>query len=225
MQHELVTNPIGHVDGWVSAPEGPGLGVDVDEAVVRRYRFREDGLAAERGRGVPGRPRHTRPARARPPAPLAAPARGSDRPRDAARPTPTRSWPLAAPRPERRPPAARRGQLEAEASSHADPRHANAAIRRRLGRDLPAMYGRPAPPDGHVRAGRTGGEIRGRPARPADGRGTPRASPRACLPCRRAEAGRLAGRPIRRGAPPGPGVHLRVEWRDTRAEAGRSADP
>jgi L-alanine-DL-glutamate epimerase-like enolase superfamily enzyme len=44
MQHELVTNPIGHVDGWVSAPEGPGLGVTVDEAVVRRYRFREDGL-------------------------------------------------------------------------------------------------------------------------------------------------------------------------------------
>jgi L-alanine-DL-glutamate epimerase-like enolase superfamily enzyme len=32
------------VDGWVSAPEGPGLGVTVDEAVVRHYRFREDGL-------------------------------------------------------------------------------------------------------------------------------------------------------------------------------------
>ena len=45
MQHELVTNPIGHVDGWVSPPEGPGLGVDVDETVVRRYRFREDELA------------------------------------------------------------------------------------------------------------------------------------------------------------------------------------
>ena len=41
-EHELVTNPIGHVDGWVSPPEGPG--VDVDEAVVRRYRFREDAL-------------------------------------------------------------------------------------------------------------------------------------------------------------------------------------
>ena len=42
MQHELVTNPIGQTDGWVAPPEGPGLGVDVDEAVVRRYRFRED---------------------------------------------------------------------------------------------------------------------------------------------------------------------------------------
>jgi L-alanine-DL-glutamate epimerase-like enolase superfamily enzyme len=44
MQHELVTNPIGQVEGWVSPPEGPGLGVDVDEAVVRRYSFREDAL-------------------------------------------------------------------------------------------------------------------------------------------------------------------------------------
>jgi L-alanine-DL-glutamate epimerase-like enolase superfamily enzyme len=40
----LVTNPIGQVEGWVFPPEGPGLGVDVDEAVVRRYRFREDAL-------------------------------------------------------------------------------------------------------------------------------------------------------------------------------------
>ena len=39
MQHELVTNPIGQVDGWVRPPEGPGLGVEVDEGVVRRYRF------------------------------------------------------------------------------------------------------------------------------------------------------------------------------------------
>jgi len=44
MQHELVTNPIGHVDGWVSPPEGPGLGVEVDEAVVRRYRFGAEDL-------------------------------------------------------------------------------------------------------------------------------------------------------------------------------------
>ena len=39
MQHELVRNPIDQHDGWVSAPSGPGLGVDVDEAVVRRYLF------------------------------------------------------------------------------------------------------------------------------------------------------------------------------------------
>ena len=39
MQHELVTNPIDQRDGWVSAPSGPGLGVDVDEAVVRHYLF------------------------------------------------------------------------------------------------------------------------------------------------------------------------------------------
>ena len=39
MQHELVTNPIDQHDGWVSAPSGPGLGVEVDEAVVRHYLF------------------------------------------------------------------------------------------------------------------------------------------------------------------------------------------
>jgi L-alanine-DL-glutamate epimerase-like enolase superfamily enzyme len=39
MQHELVTNPIDQHDGWVSAPTGPGLGVEVDETVVRRYLF------------------------------------------------------------------------------------------------------------------------------------------------------------------------------------------
>jgi L-alanine-DL-glutamate epimerase-like enolase superfamily enzyme len=44
MQHELVTNPIEQRGGWVTPPEGPGLGVDVDETVVRRYRFREDAL-------------------------------------------------------------------------------------------------------------------------------------------------------------------------------------
>lgn len=39
MQHELVRRPIEQVDGWVSPPDGPGLGVDVDEAAVRAYRF------------------------------------------------------------------------------------------------------------------------------------------------------------------------------------------
>ena len=40
MQDELVTNPIDQADGWVSAPTGPGLGVEVDESVVRRYALR-----------------------------------------------------------------------------------------------------------------------------------------------------------------------------------------
>jgi L-alanine-DL-glutamate epimerase-like enolase superfamily enzyme len=44
MQHELVREPIEQRDGWVSAPEGPGLGVEVDESVVRRYRFSEADL-------------------------------------------------------------------------------------------------------------------------------------------------------------------------------------
>jgi L-alanine-DL-glutamate epimerase-like enolase superfamily enzyme len=39
MQHELVTNPIDQHDGWVRPPDGPGLGVDVDEGVVRQYLF------------------------------------------------------------------------------------------------------------------------------------------------------------------------------------------
>jgi L-alanine-DL-glutamate epimerase-like enolase superfamily enzyme len=39
MQHELVREPIVQVDGWVAPPDGPGLGVEVDEAVVRAYRF------------------------------------------------------------------------------------------------------------------------------------------------------------------------------------------
>jgi L-alanine-DL-glutamate epimerase-like enolase superfamily enzyme len=39
MQHELVRNPIEQADGWVAPPDGPGLGVDVDEAAVRAYIF------------------------------------------------------------------------------------------------------------------------------------------------------------------------------------------
>ena len=44
MQHELVRVPIEQKDGWVAPPEAPGLGVEVDESVVRRYRFTEDDL-------------------------------------------------------------------------------------------------------------------------------------------------------------------------------------
>jgi L-alanine-DL-glutamate epimerase-like enolase superfamily enzyme len=39
MQHELIRDPIEQQDGWVSPPDGPGLGVEVDEAVVAHYRF------------------------------------------------------------------------------------------------------------------------------------------------------------------------------------------
>ena len=39
MQHELVPEPIVHVDGWVYPPsDKPGLGIDVQEDVVDRYR-------------------------------------------------------------------------------------------------------------------------------------------------------------------------------------------
>jgi L-alanine-DL-glutamate epimerase-like enolase superfamily enzyme len=44
MQHELVRTPIEQVDGWVSPPDGPGLGVEVDEAVVARYRITDADL-------------------------------------------------------------------------------------------------------------------------------------------------------------------------------------
>lgn len=39
MQHELVTEPFGHVDGWVRPPtDRPGLGIEVVDDVVDRYR-------------------------------------------------------------------------------------------------------------------------------------------------------------------------------------------
>ena len=38
MQHELVAEPFDHEAGWVYPPSGPGLGIEVDERVVDRYR-------------------------------------------------------------------------------------------------------------------------------------------------------------------------------------------
>ena len=38
MQHELVGEPLGHVDGWVYPPTGIGLGIEVDEEVVEHFR-------------------------------------------------------------------------------------------------------------------------------------------------------------------------------------------
>jgi L-alanine-DL-glutamate epimerase-like enolase superfamily enzyme len=37
MQHELVAQPFAHVDGWIYPPEEPGLGIEVNEDVVRKY--------------------------------------------------------------------------------------------------------------------------------------------------------------------------------------------
>ena len=39
MQHELVAVPLDQHDGRVAVPEGPGLGIEVDEDTVRRYSF------------------------------------------------------------------------------------------------------------------------------------------------------------------------------------------
>lgn len=39
MQHDLVSEPIDHVDGWVYPPSRrPGLGIDIQEDVIDRYR-------------------------------------------------------------------------------------------------------------------------------------------------------------------------------------------
>jgi L-alanine-DL-glutamate epimerase-like enolase superfamily enzyme len=38
MQHELVKKPFEWKDGWVLPPTGPGLGIEVIEEVVDRYR-------------------------------------------------------------------------------------------------------------------------------------------------------------------------------------------
>jgi L-alanine-DL-glutamate epimerase-like enolase superfamily enzyme len=39
MQHELGRRPFEQVDGFIEVPDEPGLGVDVDEDVVRKYAF------------------------------------------------------------------------------------------------------------------------------------------------------------------------------------------
>lgn len=39
MQHELVNNPIEQKDGWVTAPEGAGLGVDLKEETLHKYKI------------------------------------------------------------------------------------------------------------------------------------------------------------------------------------------
>ena len=39
LQHELVAAPFGHAGGWIKVPEAPGLGIEVLENVVRKYRM------------------------------------------------------------------------------------------------------------------------------------------------------------------------------------------
>jgi L-alanine-DL-glutamate epimerase-like enolase superfamily enzyme len=38
MQHELVARPIQHVNGWMEPLREPGLGIEVVEEVVERFR-------------------------------------------------------------------------------------------------------------------------------------------------------------------------------------------
>jgi L-alanine-DL-glutamate epimerase-like enolase superfamily enzyme len=38
MQHELVPEPFEHVEGWMYPPQRPGLGIEVRDEVVDRYR-------------------------------------------------------------------------------------------------------------------------------------------------------------------------------------------
>ena len=39
IQHDLVTRPFEQKGGWIDVPTSPGLGIDVIESVVERYRF------------------------------------------------------------------------------------------------------------------------------------------------------------------------------------------
>lgn len=39
MQHELVSRPFVQVDGWIEVPMLPGLGVEINEDTLRKYRF------------------------------------------------------------------------------------------------------------------------------------------------------------------------------------------
>jgi L-alanine-DL-glutamate epimerase-like enolase superfamily enzyme len=39
MQHELVEKPFDQANGFVEAPNAPGLGVTIREDVVRKYLF------------------------------------------------------------------------------------------------------------------------------------------------------------------------------------------
>ena len=60
MQHDLVTEPFGHVDGWVYPPTGPGLGIEVDRGgrrpISKRARPRRGpAVTWDVGAGLDGR--------------------------------------------------------------------------------------------------------------------------------------------------------------------------
>jgi L-alanine-DL-glutamate epimerase-like enolase superfamily enzyme len=38
-QADLVDRPVWHTDGWINPPEGPGLGITVNEDLVRSARL------------------------------------------------------------------------------------------------------------------------------------------------------------------------------------------
>ena len=55
MQHDLVTEPFDHVDGWCYPPTGPGLGIEVIEEVVDFYRLENmDDAVQKPNMGQPG---------------------------------------------------------------------------------------------------------------------------------------------------------------------------
>jgi L-alanine-DL-glutamate epimerase-like enolase superfamily enzyme len=39
MQHELVPTPFAQKDGWIDVPSAPGLGVEVQEQIIEKYKF------------------------------------------------------------------------------------------------------------------------------------------------------------------------------------------
>ena len=43
LRHELTTRRVGAVDGWITAPEGPGLGIELNEDFIKRTLVAESG--------------------------------------------------------------------------------------------------------------------------------------------------------------------------------------
>jgi L-alanine-DL-glutamate epimerase-like enolase superfamily enzyme len=39
IRDDLLAKPIQLVDGWVTIPDGPGLGVEIDRAALERFRI------------------------------------------------------------------------------------------------------------------------------------------------------------------------------------------
>jgi L-rhamnonate dehydratase len=43
MRHELTLEKVEAVDGWMTVPDGPGLGVTLNEEFVKKYLVAESG--------------------------------------------------------------------------------------------------------------------------------------------------------------------------------------